>query len=136
MHAGEADPEELEDVLRTALRDATVRVGYLHPGGAEVTDVSGSAIGTAGLEDALVGEACCVALCRGCRPQLARWRSGACGVGEPVPTLTEAAVSSGDSSIEGCGAIGAAGPNPVRIPVATRPPAIPGRPSAGLRPRR
>jgi hypothetical protein len=54
MHAGEADPEELEDVLRTALRDATVRVGYLHPGGAEVTDVSGSAIGTAGLDSVAV----------------------------------------------------------------------------------
>jgi hypothetical protein len=101
-----------------------------------VTDVSGSAIGTAGLEDALVGEACCVALCRGCRPQLARWRSVACGVGEPVPTLTEAAVSSGDSSIERCGARHRVQPEPGAHPRRNSP-SCHSRPAVGrARPRR
>jgi len=48
VHDGEADPEELEAVLRTALRDPTLRVGYLPPGSDTVVDVSGAAIGSAG----------------------------------------------------------------------------------------
>lgn len=40
-HAGQARPEQLEDVLRVALRDPALRVGYRVPGGDTVVDTDG-----------------------------------------------------------------------------------------------
>ncbi|MEV6281997.1 histidine kinase [Kribbella sp. NPDC051770] len=45
IHAGEGSPEELEGVLRQALRDPLLRVGYLVPGAAGFVDVAGAAVG-------------------------------------------------------------------------------------------
>jgi signal transduction histidine kinase len=41
-HAGEAQPEELEEVLRSALRDPALRVGYLVPGVGGAIDAAGA----------------------------------------------------------------------------------------------
>jgi signal transduction histidine kinase len=43
-HAGEARPEQLEEVLRTALRDPSLRVGYLVPGESGLVGVDGVAL--------------------------------------------------------------------------------------------
>ncbi|MEV4623479.1 histidine kinase [Asanoa sp. NPDC049573] len=43
-HAGEASPEQLEEVLRTALRDPGLRVGYLVPGESGLVSASGAAL--------------------------------------------------------------------------------------------
>jgi signal transduction histidine kinase len=43
-HTGEARPEELEHVLRSALRDPALRVGYLVPGADGCIDASGSSV--------------------------------------------------------------------------------------------
>ena len=43
-HAGTARPEQLEDVLRTALRDPGLRVGYRLPGTARLVDARGAAL--------------------------------------------------------------------------------------------
>jgi signal transduction histidine kinase len=48
MHAGEAAPEELEEALRGALRDARLRVGYRMPGTEELTTATGAAFAPAG----------------------------------------------------------------------------------------
>jgi signal transduction histidine kinase len=40
-HAGEARPEQLEEVLRTALRDPDLRVGYVLPGAPDLVSVGG-----------------------------------------------------------------------------------------------
>ena len=44
-HAGTAAPEQLEDVLRSALRDADLRIGYRLPGTARLVDARGAALG-------------------------------------------------------------------------------------------
>jgi signal transduction histidine kinase len=43
-HAGTAQPEQLEDVLRTALRDPALRIGYRLPGGADLVDARGTTL--------------------------------------------------------------------------------------------
>ncbi len=45
IHAGEGSPEELEAVLRQALRDPELRVGYLVPGAAGFVDAAGEPVG-------------------------------------------------------------------------------------------
>ena len=40
-HAGQARPEQLEEVLRTALRDPDLRVGYLLPGAPDLVSAAG-----------------------------------------------------------------------------------------------
>jgi signal transduction histidine kinase len=45
IHAGEGSPEELESVLRQALRDPSLRVGYLVPGAAGFVDAAGEPVG-------------------------------------------------------------------------------------------
>ncbi len=45
IHAGEGSPEELEAVLRQALRDPSLRVGYLVPGAAGFVDTAGEPVG-------------------------------------------------------------------------------------------
>ncbi|WP_189186558.1 sensor histidine kinase [Streptomyces albiflavescens] len=49
VHEGRSRPEELEEVLRDALRAPGLRVGYLLPGGTEFRDSDGVRV-TAGLE--------------------------------------------------------------------------------------
>jgi signal transduction histidine kinase len=44
IHSGQSEPERLEDVLRGALRDPSVRVGYRVPGGADLVDASGDLV--------------------------------------------------------------------------------------------
>jgi signal transduction histidine kinase len=44
IHSGQSEPERLEDVLRRALRDPSVRVGYRLPGGADLVDAAGNPI--------------------------------------------------------------------------------------------
>ncbi|MFU8876287.1 sensor histidine kinase [Micromonospora sp. SL4-19] len=48
MHAGEAAPERLEEALRQALRDPSVRVGYRMPGTNELVTATGAGFGAAG----------------------------------------------------------------------------------------
>jgi signal transduction histidine kinase len=51
-HAGRARPEELEQVLRAALREPTLRVGFRVPGGDGFIDTTGSPVDAAEAEDA------------------------------------------------------------------------------------
>jgi signal transduction histidine kinase len=44
VHAGAARPEQLANTLRTALRDPTLRVGYLVPGGRGLVDETGAPV--------------------------------------------------------------------------------------------
>jgi signal transduction histidine kinase len=44
IHSGQSEPELLEDVLRRALRDPSVRVGYRLPGGADLVDATGNPV--------------------------------------------------------------------------------------------
>lgn len=44
VHAGRARPEQLEEVLRDALREPRLRVGYLLPGGSEFHDTAGAPV--------------------------------------------------------------------------------------------
>ncbi|MHA5048460.1 sensor histidine kinase [Streptomyces sp. SD15] len=44
VHAGRARPEQLEEVLREALREPRLRVGYLLPGGTEFHDTAGTPV--------------------------------------------------------------------------------------------
>lgn len=44
ISAGRATPEQLEDLLRTALRDPGLRVGYRVPGGDDVESADGAAV--------------------------------------------------------------------------------------------
>lgn len=56
VHAGRARPEQLEEVLRDALRQPGLRVGFLLPGGTEFHDMSGSPV-AGGIEVRLAGRA-------------------------------------------------------------------------------
>ncbi|GLW96046.1 histidine kinase [Microtetraspora sp. NBRC 16547] len=47
-HAGRAQPEQLEETLRTALRDSMLRVGYRLPGTSTLVDAAGTPIDPAG----------------------------------------------------------------------------------------
>jgi signal transduction histidine kinase len=47
-HAGTAHPEQLEQVLRTALRDPALRVGYRLPGAEGLVDAQGATLDPAG----------------------------------------------------------------------------------------
>ncbi|MPZ94760.1 MAG: hypothetical protein GEU96_07535 [Propionibacteriales bacterium] len=44
VHAGDGDPEQLEAVLRQALRDDALRIGFLPPGADRVVDSEGAAL--------------------------------------------------------------------------------------------
>ena len=44
IHAGQAQPEELQDALRAALRDPTLRVGIRLPGTRALVDAAGSSV--------------------------------------------------------------------------------------------
>lgn len=55
IHSGQSEPERLEEVLRGALRDPSVRVGYRLPGGAELVDASGDPVGSAGGAPVILG---------------------------------------------------------------------------------
>jgi signal transduction histidine kinase len=48
-HAGTAVPEELEEALRTALRDPAVRIGYRLPGSADLVDARGAPFADGGV---------------------------------------------------------------------------------------
>ncbi|MGV9534848.1 histidine kinase [Streptosporangium sandarakinum] len=52
-HAGQAQPEELETALRTALRDPALRVGYRLPGTSRLVDATGAPVDPG---DALVAQ--------------------------------------------------------------------------------
>ncbi|WP_189250604.1 sensor histidine kinase [Streptosporangium pseudovulgare] len=52
-HAGQAQPEELETTLRTALRDPELRVGYRLPGTSRLVDATGAPVDPG---DALVAQ--------------------------------------------------------------------------------
>lgn len=52
-HAGQAQPEELETTLRTALRDPALRVGYRLPGASRLVDATGAPVDPG---DALVAQ--------------------------------------------------------------------------------
>ncbi len=55
VSAGQADPEQLEDVLRTALRDPQLRVGYRAPAGSAFVAGDGSPVDPAGGVPVLLG---------------------------------------------------------------------------------
>jgi signal transduction histidine kinase len=44
IHNGQSEPEELEDVLRAALKDPTLRIGYRLPGGTDLVDTEGNPV--------------------------------------------------------------------------------------------
>jgi signal transduction histidine kinase len=55
VHTRGAQPEELESVLRTALRDPTLRVGMLVPGSAGFVDATGAPVPDTGLVPVTLG---------------------------------------------------------------------------------
>ena len=55
VHAGVEEPECLEDVLRAALRDPGLRVGYRRPGATEFVDLSGVEVPGTGAAISLTG---------------------------------------------------------------------------------
>lgn len=55
VHAGSREPEELESVLREAMRDSALRVGYRWPGSADFVDGSGSGVSGPGVPIRLRG---------------------------------------------------------------------------------
>ena len=55
VHTQDAQPEELESVLRTALRDPSLRVGMLVPGASGFIDSSGAAVADTGLVPVSLG---------------------------------------------------------------------------------
>ena len=70
-NTGEAVPEDLETVLREALRDQGLRVGYRTPGGAAYVDVAGSEITGPGEVTRTGGEPTCLIVSSGpAAPQL------------------------------------------------------------------
>ncbi|MEV8630954.1 ATP-binding protein [Streptosporangium sp. NPDC051023] len=54
VHAGQARPEQLEEVLREALREPRLRIGFLLPGGTGFHDTAGAPV-TSGVEVRLAG---------------------------------------------------------------------------------
>jgi len=74
-HAGIARPEELEPVLRAAMADPDLRVGYRMPGGTAMVDAAGNDRRTgAGATPVLIGddEIGAITFSRGCPAPLAR----------------------------------------------------------------
>ncbi|MGH3459873.1 MAG: ATP-binding protein [Kribbellaceae bacterium] len=74
-HAGTARPEELEPVLRAAMADPDLRVGYRMPGGTAMVDAAGNDRRTgAGATPVLIGddEIGAITFSRGCPAPLAR----------------------------------------------------------------
>ncbi|GAA1617422.1 hypothetical protein GCM10009789_84220 [Kribbella sancticallisti] len=57
IHTEQAQPEELEKSLRTALRDPTLRVGLLVPGASGFIDATGRPVGTSGAVPVMLGGA-------------------------------------------------------------------------------
>ena len=55
VHDGSREPEELESVLREAMRDPALRVGYRWPGSADFVDVAGDAVSGTGVPIRLKG---------------------------------------------------------------------------------
>lgn len=55
IHTEQAQPEELEKSLQTALRDPTLRVGLLVPGAAGFIDASGRPVGATGAVPVMLG---------------------------------------------------------------------------------
>jgi hypothetical protein len=56
VHTEGARPEDLEGVLRTALRDPEIRVGLLVPGTAGFVDTSGAAVPDTSVVPVMLGE--------------------------------------------------------------------------------
>lgn len=56
IHAGDARPEQLEQVLRAALRDPMLALGFLVPGGNSFVDPAGRSVDSAGSTPIVVGE--------------------------------------------------------------------------------
>ncbi|MFE5894771.1 histidine kinase [Streptomyces sp. NPDC056462] len=56
VHAGRARPEQLEEILRDALNESRLRVGFLLPGGTEFHDTAGTPVAQ-GTEVRLAGRA-------------------------------------------------------------------------------
>ena len=57
IHTEQAQPEELEKALRTALRDPSLRVGLLIPGASGFVDAAGTAVAAAGGVPVMLGGA-------------------------------------------------------------------------------
>src|SRR5205085_2882304 len=78
IHAGVAQPEQLGDTLRTALRDPGLRVGYLVPGGRGLVDEAGARVDAAGTVPVRLGGATIGALASK-RPRELLAEAGAAG---------------------------------------------------------